>query len=490
MSKSILGPDGRPIRPVPIAPRRVVARYDAAQTTPENSRHWAEADNLSSRAANIPDVRLKLRTRARYEVANNSYARGIVETLANDTIGTGPRLQLLGPDPELNREIEHEFTQWTKAVHLADKLRTARKARAQDGEAFILLATNPKLPTDVKLDPRLIEADQITTPYVSPLSPLDVDGIEFDEHENPLNYHLLKYHPGDALYFGYDYEKIPARLMLHWFRADRPGQRRGIPDITPALPLFAYLRRYTLATISAAEIAASFAAMLQSSLPPGDESAEGEAFETLEIARGMMTTLPAGYTMAQLRAEHPTTTYAEFKREILNEIARCLNMPFNVAAGNSSSYNYASGRLDHKVYYKSIVVDQAQVARVVLDPIFEAWLAEAALATKLIPRGMTDWPHQWFWDGDEHVDPMKEASAQATRLASRTTTYAREFARQGRDWDTEFRQIAAEQRLMAELGISVAQANSAISTPPPSNQPSQDPSTDPYGDGNDPTAED
>ncbi len=41
------------------------------------------------------NVRRILRNRARYEVANNSYARGIVLTLANDVIGTGPRLQML-----------------------------------------------------------------------------------------------------------------------------------------------------------------------------------------------------------------------------------------------------------------------------------------------------------------------------------------------------------------------------------------------------------
>ena len=49
--------------------------------------------------------------------------------------------------------------------------------------------------------------------------------------------------------------------------------------------------------------------------------------------------------------QKPSTTYAEFKKELLNEIARCLNMPFNVAAGNSSGYNYASGRLDHQTYF-------------------------------------------------------------------------------------------------------------------------------------------
>jgi len=52
-------------------------------------------------------VRRVLRNRARppnYEVANNSYAKGMggVLTLANDTIGTGPRLQMLTEDADAN----------------------------------------------------------------------------------------------------------------------------------------------------------------------------------------------------------------------------------------------------------------------------------------------------------------------------------------------------------------------------------------------------
>jgi hypothetical protein len=38
-------------------------------------------------------VRATLRNRARYEVASNSYAKGIVLTLANDAVGTGLRLR-------------------------------------------------------------------------------------------------------------------------------------------------------------------------------------------------------------------------------------------------------------------------------------------------------------------------------------------------------------------------------------------------------------
>ena len=72
----------------------VRAKFDSAQTNADNRRHWANADGLSADAAANPEVRRTLRNRARYEVANNSYARGIVLTLANDVTGTGPRLPM------------------------------------------------------------------------------------------------------------------------------------------------------------------------------------------------------------------------------------------------------------------------------------------------------------------------------------------------------------------------------------------------------------
>ena len=55
----------------------------------------------------------------------------------------------------------------------------------------------------------------------------------------------------------------------------------------------------------------------------------------------------------------------------------------------------------------------------------------------------------------EHVDPQKEAAAQAQKLASNTTTLATEYARQGKDWEVELRQRAKEVALMEELGLTV-----------------------------------
>ena len=440
--------------------RLIRARFDAAVTNTENARHWANADGLSADAAASADVRQTLRNRARYEVANNSYAKGIVLTLANDCVGTGPRLQLLTEDAEANRKVEQAFAGWAATVGLAEKLRTMRMAKSADGETFAVLTANPEAASPVKLDVKLIEADRITTPDLKLPASNAVDGIEFDGHGNPRAYLVLREHPGGTTLTTFNsYDRIAAEGVIHWFRADRPGQHRGIPEITPALPLFAQLRRYTLAVLGAAETAADFAAVLFTDTPANGEAAAVEPMDVVELEKRMATVLPDGWKLGQIKAEQPGTSYGEFKREILNEIARCLNMPFNVAAGNSAGYNYASGRLDHQTYFKSIRVEQAHLNAVVLDRVFAAWLAEAELLSEFaFLRGLGDLPHQWFWDGTEHVDPAKEASAQQTRLQNNTTTLADEYAKQGKDWEAQLRQRAKEKQLMAELGLTQSEA--------------------------------
>lgn len=255
----------------------------------------------------------------------------------------------------------------------------------------------------------------------------------------------------------YGYTAVDAKFMLHWFREDRPGQIRGVPELTAALGLFAQLRRYTLAVLSASEIAAEFTMFLKTVASPDsgvDEITDG-AFSEVDIERNMLTTLPEGWDVSQLKAEQPATTYEMFQHTILNEIARCLNMPYNIAAGNSSEYNYASGRLDHQTYYRSIGVDQSDAEIVLLDRLLNAFLDEYAFTTG---KRIEVRKHKWFWPGREHVDPNKEAMAQSKRLENNTTNLAAEYAAQGKDWETEVAQIAREKDLMQELGLLPTEA--------------------------------
>lgn len=442
--------------------RALRATYDAAQTGRENERHWAAADQLSANAANSPEVRRVLRARARYEVANNSYARGIVNTLADYVVGTGPRLQA-GTNTDEDKIVEREFTRWMRAAGLARKLWTMRVSQAESGETFALLATDHRLATRVKLDVRLLEADQIATPwsdYRSLTDPNHVDGIDLDAAGVPTHYRVLRRHPGDTRYAtpSPEADRVPAASVLHLFRAERPGQARGIPEITAALPMFAMLRRYTLAVLVAAENAAAVGGMVETQQSPEDID-EVEPLDEFDHERGTWMALPEGWVAKQLKAEQPVTTYGDFKSEVLNEVARCLSMPFNIAAGNSSKYNYASGRLDHQAFYRRVTIDRQDIEIAVLDRVFEAWLDEAAKISGYLPQRWRtiDRPgHQWFWPGLEHVDPSKEANAQETRLRSGTTNLAIESARAGRDWEEDMRQRAREIELARELGVPVA----------------------------------
>lgn len=452
--------------PAPKPARRVVAKYDAAQTTGENRRHWANADDLAPNAAVSEAVRRVIRARSRYEVANNSYAKGMVETLANDAVGTGPRVQVSFSESEDdNQRVEDLFTAWASEIDIAGKLRMMRRARAETGEVFGVMMTNTRLYSQVKLDMVLIEADQVGTPFFG-FNDNIFDGIEVDSLGHPVSYFITKSHPGDTTALAVsslDYDRVPAASVIHYFRPERPGQLRGVPDITPALPLFAQLRRYTLATIAAAETAADFAAVLYSDAPADGGADPADPFDTVDLEQRMATILPNGWKLGQVKAEQPTTTYGEFKHEILNEIARCLNMPFNVAAGNSSTYNYASGRLDHQVYFKAISVDRRDMEIRVLRRVFAAWLNEAVLIDGYLPqsyrrRDVLAREPVWYWPGFEHVDPAKDASAQATRLASFTTTLKDEWAKVGKDWLPQLRQIALEQQTVRELGITKEQA--------------------------------
>lgn len=451
------------------------AAYDAAETNRENVRHWRLADGLSAAQANSAEVRRILRERSRYEIANNSFACGILDTLSNDTIASGPRLQIQTADERFNQRLETAWRHWARSRNLAAILRTARKARAGDGETFFMRTDNPRhrsvSPPPVTLDVRLVECDQFEDPAQTN-APRHVGGITFDRWGNPEAYDHLETHPGDPFGSPMRSHPIDAADVIHWYRTDRPGQVRGVPEITPALPLFAMLRRYTLAVLLAAETAADFAAVLETAAAPFDDDAPAAAdlpeFDGVDIDRGMMTSLPRGWKMNQFKPEQPVTSYKEFRDAILNEIARCLNMPANKARADSSGYNYASGRLDHNTYYEALDVDRADCEIDVLDRIFGWWLDEALLIPGYLgeippmPEGI---PHRWYWDGHKHADPVKEANATKILHEMGLRTDEAFLMGEGIDPEEHYRQLERQAERRRALGLIAGTAPEPAEAP-------------------------
>lgn len=444
---------------------RLHARYDAISPDPINDAHWRGADSLSARAANSAFVRQRLRNFARYERDNNSIAAGMINTLAGDTIGSGPRLQIMADLPDDAIEfVESEFEEWALAIDLAGKLSTMLKAKIVDGESFGHAFTNRRLGTPVTMDLRLYEADQIATPMMNFLDDRHIDGIELDENGLPEWFHVLHRHPGDERqWMAFEYKRVRAEDMYHWFREDRPGQLRGVSELTPALQIFAQLRRYTLSVLAAAESAAAMSGILETEMPVDassldDSAAEDYAFDEIGLPRGSGMALPAGYKFKQIDAKFPTTTFREFVRELIAQAARVILMPYNIAAGTSEGLNYASARLDQQQYiYTAVQALRTRAERVLLNRMFRAWLNEAVLIEGYIPQSMRSIKPRlkvgWFWDGREHVDPAKASTARANDLRSASTNLAEIWGAQGMYWKRELKKRAEEIKFCKENGI-------------------------------------
>jgi len=447
------------------------AGYDAARTTTQSRKHWADADALAAVSSNTPAVRRTLRNRARYEVANNCYARGVVTTYAADVVGTGGRPEVLSDDERMNSAVEAEYAAWCGQHGVNPKLRLMAETRLIGGEAFARLGTNARLAEagHVALDFRLYEADQVGHPwgYTPWTQPTGDDGIDCDERGDPTAFHFLKAHPGDQRVWlnRLDADVVDARSVIHWRRLSRPGELRPVTPLAPALSLFAQLRRFSVAVLSSAELAASIAAVLKTQGPVPGETAVGKPWEEMELVRNMILTLPANYELQQLKAEQPITGFEAFVNVVLREIGRCLDMPFGVVAGDSSRYNYSSARLDRQLYQARINAERADFTAIVLQPLFRAWLEEAVLVVPRLAayRGkLRDIRVNWYFDEPPSIDPVKDATTDDLRLANGTTTYRKVFEARGEDYEEAFRQQAKEQQMRRDLGLPTPQPKPTV----------------------------
>jgi hypothetical protein len=466
--------------------RRLQASYDAAVTNTGNEAHWAAADNLDPHSVATLNVRQRLRSRSRYEIVeNNPYLKGVSITLCNDFVGGGPKLQITDPrfSEEQRARIEQRWATYSQKIKLRQKLWQLRMAKFVDGESFGVKYYDSKLEAagTVPVNYQIVECDRISSlsdglPSKSsgaPASVSEIDGVRFDEHQEPLEYHLLKFHPGNTLFRPFSRMEelgqwIPAKHVIHWYRKDR-NWLRGIPELAASLPLCAILRRYMLALVAQAEAAADLSVLFESEAPAvvganpwnpsgATEQAAFEPFDTFPMERGITMALPWGMKAKQLDAV-PTGAEADaFIGTILRAIMRPALVTYGNAIGSSKDSNMASALVDSDVYKTGHHLERIHCNEEVLDPIFADFWTYGVLLEDFFDNAVsgdagissqfadlrTEAPqHCWRYDqiGLVHTDPAKVASAITTLRQDlvmtdrqiQETFYNRDI----RDWQAE-----------------------------------------------------
>lgn len=474
--------------------------YDSADTNKQNEKLFADAGEYSIDTY-LSSTLTTTRARALYEIRNNSYARGMMTTLADHIVGSGPNLQMLTNDAGFNSEVEDRFAEWCEEADRARQLTFGQHMRlgifqlCGCGEGLAAFTTDPDLDpgeSPVQLRIQSVHPGRLQAPFGAN-SAVNRMGVEVDAGGKPRAYWVLKRDAYSTLgYAVNEYDVLPARQVLHFYTQDEAGQTRANPWLGPALPILAQMRRFTLATLTAAETAADLAVMLKMVAPEVLETIESFDIDVdwneVELPRGSGLTLPPGYDAAQMKAEQPAARFAELRHELLNEAARGICMSYNVAAGNSSGYNYSSGRLDKQESHASEATIQNWLGLRFATRTLRAWLSEAVRIPGFLRYGygrldLARRPkHQWYWPGLLHVDPQKEATATDIRLKNKTTSLTSEYAREGKDYARELEQIARERqlikRLEAEYDVDMSDLASAA---PPDTDPDAAPDAAPAG---------
>lgn len=437
---------GRRRQPQGTTPRDLVAAlYDAAGAG-DNDRRWAKAISDSAVSANTESVRRIIRNRARYEVANNPYASGIVTTYTDEVVGTGPQIQApdLG-DGDLERAIEDEWREWTHQVHFPEMLRVLMRSRVVDGEVFL------RFQSDETADIELIECDRVTAPLNGTAYGLDNDGIRYDQRGRPLSYQVLRHHPGDIWSPTFEHDTEAASRIVHLFRCERPGQRRGISELASSLNLLLSVRAYGMAVLAAAETAADFAVLLtQQAEGVGFDDTRGDQeapLEQFQIDPRTMTTLPPGMNAVQIDPKQPTTNHVDYMHHMVAQAARPLEMPRGLALGDHSNYNYSSGQLDDRRWIARVAAERQTLEIRVLRPVFRRCMTVAAEAGRL-PADIDDRGIRpsWLWPVRASSDPTKDATATATAMATGQTSFSREARRRNLDPERLRDEIIADSR--------------------------------------------
>lgn len=425
--------------------RRARMTYDAARSGNDLDGHWAFADGLDADSANNPAVRHALMRRSRYEAGSNGYYAGILQTHANMLIGSGPSLRMTTGNRDFNQLVEREWSKWATEVQLRRKLWCMAHAKTQDGEAFAVLITNPLLKNGVQLDLRLIEAEQCQTPMIPFAQAGRLDGIWLDGVGNVVAYDILPVHPGSSNQYSVTFDPIvvSSANVLHWFRMTRPGGHRGIPALTSTMNVGATSRRHREATVAAAESAADIAGMITSTLPASSDSEPDPVapFSAIEFTKRMMMVAPMGWDVRQMKGEHPNAEYDKFHRLQISELGRPISMPYNLAACDSSTYSFASGKLDTLSYWSAVDAERFDCDDQCMDRIFAAWFAEWTIvaARRDIPPS-----HQWDWPVHPVIDAVAEATATDIRLRNGSTTLRQVYSDAGEDLEDQLAIMAED----------------------------------------------
>ena len=338
------------------------------------------------------------------------------------------------------------------------------------GDSFALLPRieRPNSPYTTAI--ATISADQVSNPNNSMDKTTLAGGIEVDENNAPIYYHILKEHP-NGLEHKKEWQKVKAfdeegrPLVLHLFQKLEAGQKRGIPYLAPIIELIKTLGDYTDAEVTASLVSSLFTVFVKSESGEGldlnalsldDENEAVEEKPDYSMSAGSVVNLKEGEDITMADPKRPNKSYDIFHRAIIKELAVGLNLSYEVLMTEFNN-SFTSSRAVLLQVWKYFKRMRTLMVKRWCQPVYERVVEEAVLLGRLNLEGFVEDPfvrNLWLncmWTGElaGAIDEIKEVKAAKMRVEAGFSTRKREASMMnGTNFDDNMNVAEDESRKM------------------------------------------
>lgn len=426
---------------------------------------------------------------------NNSQAKKIVRTLESKVIGRGlrPQSQANKQDGQPHVDFRTRAHQLWRAVHetldyrgrpgsggqdFTELAKTALRATILGGEVLYRFRsfekkTPDKLP-DLKL--QLIHADRLfdAGDVVAPGGNTIFHGIELNDTDRRVAYHIHRYHPSDprGAAARQDVVRVPAAFMGHLYVAEDVDQLRGTPWFSAALLKMRDTNDYEYNELKAAAVAACVVLGYRRSngqsqfgvdQPDNWDLTDADGNKLSAIQPGMLLDLGKTGEIQGFNPQRPNANASEFIAHMLRSQATAVpGVKGTTLTGDYRNSSFSSERSADNDIWPEIEGLQDWFSGCFCQPIYEQVITagvvsgyfEGILDAGEFSERKADYLRAG-WQGPvaRSINPVDDAEASKKRVQNGQSTPQLECGLVGRNWQENLQQIAEYIEFAKGLGI-------------------------------------
>lgn len=398
-----------------------------------------------------------LRNRSRELSRNNPFAKKAVQSISNNTIGTGIRAKITARSKTNKQRVHDAWIAWSdKTACDADNRKTfygiqkmVMRAVIESGDCFVLKKIDPKGKVPLKL--QVLEIDYLDMSRHDSIGTtdgvFDFYGIRFNKKGERIGYWLYESHPGESIFVrGLTSKLVPSSSVIHVFEQLRPGQQIGVPFGVSSFLRARDMDEYNDAQVVRQKIAACYSVFIQTDATIST-SVEREEMERVEP--GVIQQLGAGESVHF--GQPPTVeNFAEFHRTIMQGIGAGFGTTYENITGDYSKVNFSSGKMGHIEHHRNVEDWQWNlIIPQLLDPVWD-WFVEAADLVGVPVSGVTA---SWTPPRREMIDQAKEVKGILGAVRMGLMSVQDAIREQGYDPEEVIEEIEEWNKILDEKGI-------------------------------------